>query len=972
MKKWTYSDRVSLSRILEVRYPLKEIECWAVLTKTAHALQDHVLTINARGFSSSSSSSKSSNDFVICPQRVICTPTGHVYIDTSVAIDKSFNVTEEHGSYENRCEFAGIYSLGKTVLACCQRGMSSKTLTRLLDDMTCGGKNQVDLLHVLETTSNHMMRAGLLSVSQLVADLTTQARLETKPSSTLINNNNGSSSSKQQLLTNRSEPPLLRPRTSTGISDKNCVKRTTNNKAVKRNPSRLYRMVQPLAKVIPTPSPATNKCVGPEFVVMGERSPVMLDLVTDCHSRRDVVRKQVDVEMLNGQRYSVRCNAASVTAGKILEQVLNEQDTKERNTFTLAMLKNGEYLPLCQDIKISKIGPPGWKDTKHSVMTEGITLYQRFKFFPSDVDDLKDTDNKHRFYLQMRRDVIDGYYHMSKSQLLSLAGMSLQVEFGDYSEDIHGKAGDYFIVEHYLPSQLLQNLDRDDCVSSLVRLHRAHLGQSQSKTEMKYCRELQRLDNFGFHLFSVSENKRTTPDLASSKTLGIHTQGIFLFNTSKDLTVAHKIMASFFWHKISRIQHEKGLFQLLVQDRQKAHKLKYHVWDHKAKLLFALASAHHQHNQQLRLKQPVISSGSFPHECLTNDNKGPPRSIRTLKSRLLFKKSPRKVYTNTPNGARGSLRRSTTVSSDTKNNPRHVIKRLAHYSSMADALLEAKSHTKDKENTTPPQSYKYGVYLESEEDIRPVKEVLQERPVLAELTTPTVSRRSVSTNPGARRRSESHMRVRSSTSAFASRTGRRSHGVIVPPGSVDGSSVMRMGTRVSLSALHRERLRLTSDFGGPVHEPLKKPSLDIDYDTMEVKPLPEKKPPAVVLHTSLAEAEAIPYCDGETDQLSDSLLQRFEDMETDEAEPERQIVAVTVRKDIHGKLGLRITGTPSGIYVDDFDLNVVKMEGAVMKQGDRIVAINGRSLENVSYTNALELIRQSHETVSFLVSQIKH
>ena len=38
--------------------------------------------------------------------------------------------------------------------------------------------------------------------------------------------------------------------------------------SVKRNPSRLYRVVKPLTEVTPTPSPATKRCVGPEFIVM--------------------------------------------------------------------------------------------------------------------------------------------------------------------------------------------------------------------------------------------------------------------------------------------------------------------------------------------------------------------------------------------------------------------------------------------------------------------------------------------------------------------------------------------------------------------------------------------------------------------------------------------------------------------------------------------------------------------------------
>ena len=71
-----------------------------------------------------------------------------------------------------------------------------------------------------------------------------------------------------------------------------------------------------------------------------------------------------------------------------------------------------------------------------------------------------------------------------------------------------------------------------------------------------------------------------------------------------------------------------------------------------------------------------------------------------------------------------------------------------------------------------------------------------------------------------------------------------------------------------------------------------------------------------------------------------------------------------------GKLGLKITGDSSGIYIDDFD-ETVRMEGNRIKKGDRLVAVNGRSLENVSYANAIDLIKKSGDSVHFLVSQLK-
>ena len=52
--------------------------------------------------------------------------------------------------------------------------------------------------------------------------------------------------------------------------------------------------------------------------------------------------------------------------------------------------------------------------------------------------------------------------------------MALQVEFGDFSHDIHEDI--YFNLEHYLPSHIIKN-DVENLRSSLVKLHKAHLGK---------------------------------------------------------------------------------------------------------------------------------------------------------------------------------------------------------------------------------------------------------------------------------------------------------------------------------------------------------------------------------------------------------------------------------------------------------------------------------------------------------------
>ncbi len=334
---------------------------------------------------------------------------------------------------------------------------------------------------------------------------------------------------------------------------------------------------------------------------------------------------------------------------------------------------------------------------------------------------------------------------LTQNMYLSLAGMALQIEFGDFSEDIHGD-DEYFMLDHYLPCHMLLE-GREVSRKSLVKVHRAHLGQSQSKTELKFCRELQRLENFGFHFFSVTRDKKSVtslPAMASSTPclIGIHVQGVFLYERARDIATSHKLLAPFFWRNIGRIQYDKTRFQITLvanatnsnnnnnnnnKEDNKCHKLKFQVSESKAKLMFDLASSHHQYSNKIRYqaKKTDHAEAAATGTQSTNETevsnaveyREPPRerAMRSLKNKFLSRRqlTHRKLYpqpaessTGATSDTRASMRRSATTN--------YLIKRLTHYSSMADNLVADKKgfnkggdlNTSDKENKTPERNYR--------------------------------------------------------------------------------------------------------------------------------------------------------------------------------------------------------------------------------------------------------------------------
>ena len=77
-------NKVSLARILTVRPNLNEIECWALLGQTAHALQDVLLRANGKVSLNSVSKNSFNQDCpVIYPERILASTTGRITFDNS-------------------------------------------------------------------------------------------------------------------------------------------------------------------------------------------------------------------------------------------------------------------------------------------------------------------------------------------------------------------------------------------------------------------------------------------------------------------------------------------------------------------------------------------------------------------------------------------------------------------------------------------------------------------------------------------------------------------------------------------------------------------------------------------------------------------------------------------------------------------------------------------------------------------------
>ncbi|KAH0622705.1 hypothetical protein JD844_025239 [Phrynosoma platyrhinos] len=161
---------------------------------------------------------------------------------------------------------------------------------------------------------------------------------------------------------------------------------------------------------------------------------------------------------------------------------------------------------------------------------------------------------RYQYYLQVKKDVLDGRLRSSFEQGIRLAALAVQADFGDY----HQFESHDFLREYVLfPMDLTQDeAVLEELTQKVAQEHKNHSGISAAEAEFLYISEVERLDGFGQESFPVKDNQ------GNDMHLGIFCMGIFVKNRMGRPTVIYR------WNDIGNITHNKSAIavELLNKD----------------------------------------------------------------------------------------------------------------------------------------------------------------------------------------------------------------------------------------------------------------------------------------------------------------------------------------------------------------------------------------------------------------------
>lgn len=219
-------------------------------------------------------------------------------------------------------------------------------------------------------------------------------------------------------------------------------------------------------------------------------------------------------------------------AQTLLDKVYDHLELIEKDYFGLQFL---EVTPTPEGMR--------WVDPLKTIKKQcrGPTyeFYFRVKFYVSDPSKLSEEYTRYHFFLQLKKDLVEGRLVCPHSTSALLSSYAIQSELGDYNIDEH--KGDYLSEFRFIPSQTAE-FERQ-----VIEYHKQHRGQTPAEAEYCFLERAKRLEMYGVDL----HNARDQSNLEIQ--LGVTSAGLVVFQNFVKIN-------TFSWAKIVKISFKRKQF----------------------------------------------------------------------------------------------------------------------------------------------------------------------------------------------------------------------------------------------------------------------------------------------------------------------------------------------------------------------------------------------------------------------------
>uniref|UniRef100_A0A8C9VCA1 Tyrosine-protein phosphatase non-receptor type n=1 Tax=Scleropages formosus TaxID=113540 RepID=A0A8C9VCA1_SCLFO len=213
-------------------------------------------------------------------------------------------------------------------------------------------------------------------------------------------------------------------------------------------------------------------------------------------------------------------------------------------------------------------------------------LFFGVMFYVPNVSRLEQEVTRYQYYLQVKKEILDGRLQCTVEQGIRLAGLAVQADFGDFTQF----QSQDFLREYVLFPVNWPHVEEvlEEWTQKVAEEHKSHCGMQPAEAELLYIKEVERLDGYGQESFAAKDNY--TNDLY----IGVSFIGVFAKHRNGRSIMLHR------WKDIGNIGHNKSA--ITVEITSKDDTMMFHTEDMEmAKYIARLFTARHKFYKQNKI-----------------------------------------------------------------------------------------------------------------------------------------------------------------------------------------------------------------------------------------------------------------------------------------------------------------------------------------------------------------------------------
>uniref|UniRef100_A0A8C1D3K8 Tyrosine-protein phosphatase non-receptor type n=1 Tax=Cyprinus carpio carpio TaxID=630221 RepID=A0A8C1D3K8_CYPCA len=251
------------------------------------------------------------------------------------------------------------------------------------------------------------------------------------------------------------------------------------------------------------------------------------------------------IQLLNGEYVEFTLSVES-TGQECLEAVAQRLELREITYFSLWYC-NKQNQQRWIDLE---------KPLKKQLDKYGLepTVYFGVVFYVSSVTQLQQEITRYQFYLQLKKDVLEGKIPCSVEQAIHLASLAVQADLGDFNRY---ESQEFLQKIVLFPMPWIQD-ERvvEEATQKVTMLYQKYRGLSAPEAELLYMQEVEKMEGYGEE--SVQAKDAQSTDVI----IGSCLDGIFVKHKNG------KAPLMFQWNDINNMTHNKSFFALELANKE--------------------------------------------------------------------------------------------------------------------------------------------------------------------------------------------------------------------------------------------------------------------------------------------------------------------------------------------------------------------------------------------------------------------